>query len=135
MKQNFIAAIPIEIILLLLAVSTNLIKDVLNPDLIKFIEKNRSVKYIILFIIAFVSSNVYTKNVYGTTLNPFQLVWTAIIIILFYLFNKLDYRLMLLLVGLFILVYSTMKIVNYYNLKILLMQKKCMVKIMDTCHL
>ena len=115
MKQNYMAAIPVEIILLLLAVSTNLIKDVLNPDLIKFIEKNQPVKYIILFIIAFVSSNVYTKNVYGTTLNPFQLVWTAIIIILFYLFNKLDYRLMLLLVGLFILVYSTIKIVNYYN--------------------
>jgi len=115
MKQNFIAAIPIEIILLLLAVSTNLIKDVLNPDLIKFIEKNRPVKYIILFIIAFVSSNVYTKNVYGTTLNPFQLAWTAIIIILFYLFNKLDYRLMLLVVSLFILVYSTIKIANYYN--------------------
>ena len=115
MKEKYMAAIPVEIILLLLAVSTNLIKDVLNPDLIKFIEKNQPVKYIILFIIAFISSNVYTKNVYGTTLDPFQLVWTAIIIILFYLFNKLDYRLMILVVGLFILVYSTIKIVNYYN--------------------
>ena len=115
MKENFLTVIPSEILLLLLAVSTNLIKDVLNPDLIKFIEKNQQVKYIILFIIAFISSNVYTKNVYGTTLDPFQLVWTAIIIILFYLFNKLDYRLMLLVVGSFILVYSTIKIVNYYN--------------------
>ena len=115
MKENFLTVIPSEILLLLLAVSTNLIKDVLNPDLIKFIEKNLPVKYIILFIIAFISSNVYTKNVYGTTLDPFQLVWTAIIIILFYLFNKLDYRLMLLVVGLFILMYSTIKIVNYYN--------------------
>lgn len=115
MKENFLTAIPIEIILLLLAVSTNLIKDVLNPELIKFIEKNRSVKYFILFIIAFISSNLYIKNVYGTTLNPLQLVWTAIIIILFYLFNKLDYRLMLLVISLFILIYSTIKIVNYYN--------------------
>ena len=115
MKEKYMAAIPVEIILLLLSISTNLIKDVLNPDLIKFIEKNRSVKYIILFIIAFLSSDIYTKNVYGTTLNPFQLAWTAIIILLFYLFNKLDYKLMLLAVSLFILVYSTIKIVNYYN--------------------
>ena len=44
MKEKYMAAIPVEIILLLLAVSTNLIKDVLNPDLIKFIEKKSTCK-------------------------------------------------------------------------------------------
>ena len=43
---------PLEILLLIVAISANLLKDLLNPQLVKFINKNRVVKYFILLFIA-----------------------------------------------------------------------------------
>lgn len=107
--------LPLEVILLIIAISANLIKDLLNPDLVKFIERNKFFKYFILFLIAIVSSSVYTKNDRKNILDPLQLIWALLVVIAFYLVNKLNYKVILGFALLFIMYYSSTNIINYYK--------------------
>lgn len=113
--DNIYRKFPLEILLLLIAISTNLLKDLLNPDLIKYINKNKSIKYFILLLIAHASSSLYLEKKDRNITNPVHLLWSLGILIGFYIVNKLHYKLILALCLLFIGYYSTSNIINYYN--------------------
>ena len=106
---------PLEILLLLIAIATNLLKDLLNPELVKFINKNKAIKYIILLLIAHASSSFFLekKNTYIT--NPIHLLWSLGIVNSFYLLNKLNYKIIIGLCLIFIIYYSSSNIINYYK--------------------
>ena len=107
--------IPLEVILLILAVSTNLIKDLLNPELVKFIDKNIFAKYFILFLIAIASSSIYLEKSNKNVTNPLQILWGLSIVVIFYLVNKLNYKIILAVCLLFLIYYSGSNIANYYK--------------------
>lgn len=116
--DSVLRQIPLEVILLLMAVSTNLIKDLLNPELVKFIDKNILTKYFILFLIAMASSSMYLDKIDKIDknyTNPIQIIWSLGIVLLFYLVNKLNYKIIIGLCTIFLLYYSGSNIVNYYK--------------------
>ena len=115
MNHNIFLKFFIEIILLLIAVSTNLLKDLLNPDLVKVIEKNKVYKYIILFLLAHISSSFYLKESNSDKFNPINYVWSLGIVFGFYLLNKLHYKIIIGFISFFILMYASFKIINFYK--------------------
>lgn len=106
---------PIELLLLIIALSTNLLKDLLNPDLVRVIEKNKFYKYIILFLLAHISSSFYLKKYDKNATNPIHLLWSLAIVVVFYLFNKLNYKFIILFSLGFIILYGLKNINNYYK--------------------
>ena len=106
---------PLEILLLLIAISTNLLKDLLNPELIKFVNKNIIVKYFILLLIAHVSSVLYLEKKNRNITNPIHLLWSLGVVIGFYLINRLNYRIIIILCLGFITYYASTNIINYYK--------------------
>tara|TARA_Y100000591_G_scaffold333321_1_gene375706 strand:+ start:9634 stop:10038 length:405 start_codon:yes stop_codon:yes gene_type:complete len=106
---------PLEILLLLIAISTNLLKDLLNPELIKFVNKNKIVKYFILLLIAHASSVLYLEKKNRTITNPIHLLWSLGIVLGFYFINRLNYRVIIILCLGFIIYYGSTNIINYYK--------------------
>ena len=111
MKNNIYIQFPIEIILLVVALSANLLKDLLNPDLVKIIEKNKVYKYIILLLLAHISSSFYLKDSY----NPINYIWSLAIVFGFYLLNKLHYKIIIAFILSFIFIYAFIRVISFYK--------------------
>jgi len=113
--SNPFLSINIEILLIFIAVSTGFLIDLLNPDLVKFVKKNKIIQYILLFILAHISTRFYNKD-FSNTINFKHLFWSLLITIIFIIINKFNYRIILLFFSSTIIAYSIFKVYNTYKL-------------------
>ena len=112
--SNPFLSINVEVLLIFLGMSTPFLIHLLNKDLLKFVKKNRIIQYIILFILAHITTRFYNKD-FSNTINFKHLFWSLLITIIFIIINKLDYRIILLFLSITCVAYTLFILYNTYK--------------------